>query len=220
MFCFLKNIVILVNRKLINKSYVISNSVLGYTYRAFTMMDTLVPLCFDWVRLPINHYIQCWVYHFRGNKIIPCQSKTYKFVFEGFRFWYVFVHICHSVHSFQTKAMGKCFYNSGEKSDLFVETFLIFENAGLFSSILLRLMKKKQGRLQVQNTQNFIPLRVVCYKPFKMTTLLTRADHWPWPIWFALEVVVLYTFFFLPIIVIYKILTFIFIAFYHFTIWF
>lgn len=39
--------------------------------------------------------------------------------------------------------MGKCFYNSGEKSDLFVETFLIFENAGLFSSILLRLNEKE-----------------------------------------------------------------------------
>lgn len=59
------------------------------------------------------------------------------------------------------KAMGKCFYNSGEKSDLFVETFLNFENAGFFLKYFAEIMKRKQGRMRVQNTQNLIPLRVV-----------------------------------------------------------
>lgn len=39
--------------------------------------------------------------------------------------------------------MGKRFYNSGEKSDLFVETFLIFENAEFFLKYFAEIYGKE-----------------------------------------------------------------------------
>lgn len=88
MFCFLKDMVILVNRKRINKSVTGHNfqkasSVLVCIYRnrAFRVMEALVLLCSTWVRPHVNHCIQCWLPHLKGSKIIPCQSRTFMFVF-------------------------------------------------------------------------------------------------------------------------------------------
>lgn len=91
-----------------------------------------------------------------------------------------------------------CFWNS-ENGKLFVKTFLIFENVKYFLKYLTKICEKEQGRMQVENNLNFIPLRVVCCKPFKTVILqCTRAGWWHWQICFALEVVVFYNIFFLP----------------------
>lgn len=39
--------------------------------------------------------------------------------------------------------MGKCLYYSGEKSDLFVETFLIFENTEFFLKYFAEIYEKE-----------------------------------------------------------------------------
>lgn len=41
------------------------------------------------------------------------------------------------------KSSGQHFYNSGEKSDLFVETFLIFENAEFFLKYFAEIYGKE-----------------------------------------------------------------------------
>lgn len=69
-----------------------------------------------------------------------------------------------------------CFWNNVEKGNLFIKTPFIFENAKIFSTILLEFMKKKQGRTQTQPTVNLIPLREAwCYRSFEMVKLL-KAD--------------------------------------------
>ena len=60
-----------------------------------------------------------------------------------------------------------CFWNNVEKGDLFIKTPLIFENAKIFSSILLLYEKETKENADTKY-HKFDTLRVVCYKPLEV----------------------------------------------------
>lgn len=70
------------------------------------------------------------------------------------------------------------FWNSGENGKLFMKTPLIFENAKYFLKYFTKIYEKEQGRMQVENNLNFIPVRAVCYKPFRIVILLCTRAGW------------------------------------------